>query len=109
MLSCFFADSSSKVLVITGYPYDESIHSEVIDVGNEDLTCQDFTDAPYKIEGGTGGLINNKIVICGGYDDHHGTDKCWILGEDQTISMKYEREYASSIELPLQSKVSFFN
>ena len=62
-----FSDSSSKVLVITGYPYDESKHSEVIDVGNKDSNCQDIIDFPYTVEGATGGIFHKEMVICGGY------------------------------------------
>lgn len=106
-----FSDSSSKVLVITGYPYDESKHSEVIDVENEDLTCQDFNDFPYTVEGATGGLINKKLVICGGYGGEQGVPSCWMLsgGDHQTIWLEHAREYPSSIALPFQNKVSFIN
>ena len=62
-----FSDSSFKVLVITGYPYDESKHSEVIDVGNKDSNYQDFIDFPYTVEGATGSIFHKEMVICGGY------------------------------------------
>ena len=55
------------MLVLNGFHSANGIHSEVIDIQNEDLTCTDLNDAPYEMEGGTGGFIENHlnyVLIC---------------------------------------------
>ena len=47
------------MLVLTGFPLETGVHSEVIDIQNEELSCTDMTNAPYEIFGGTGGFIGN--------------------------------------------------
>ena len=44
--------------------------------------------------GGAGGLVNNKLLICGGKNsEHDAIDKCFVLGQNNTIGMKYGRKY----------------
>ena len=105
----------AQFLVLTGFPLETGVHSEVIDIQNEDLSCTDMTNAPYEIYGGTGGFIENYkkyesdynnvwyyILHCGGRD----SNKCWSMGltpstlnigQKQEITMEYKRNYVSSI------------
>ena len=99
-----FADSSAKLLVVTGFPYENGSHAEVIDLENEDSICQELSNAPYEMDGGTGGFLQNEVLICGGFSDNHPLNKCWMLNQNRTISMKYERRWASSIVI--NNKVS---
>ena len=94
-----------KILIITGNPYYNGISSEVIDMNNENINCQDLIYAPYQIVGGTGGLVKGRALICGGYENGVGdSNKCWILGKSKIIPMAYERVASSSIVI--QDKVS---
>ena len=101
------------MLVTTGFPYSNGIHSEVIDIHNDDSTCTDLFDAPYEMEGGTGGFTENfwnYVLICGG-SKSNGDDssECWSaplissrmnVGQSRdTITMKYKRNHASSITI----------
>ena len=96
-----FVIATAKLLVVTGYPYENGIHSEVIDLEHEDLTCQELANAPYQMDDGTGGFVQNDVMICGGYDgndhppDYPILNKCWILGQNKSISMEYERDRPS--------------
>ena len=93
-------------MVITGYPHENGIHSEVVDLINEDSICEDLTNAPYQMNVGTGGLVNSKPLVCGG--SYNGDlNKCFILGENKTIYMAHERNHLSSIVI--NDKVSFSN
>ena len=104
------------MLVLTGFPLETGVHSEVIDIQNEDLSCTDMTNAPYEIYGGTGGFIENYkkyesdyinvgyyVLLCGGWDEFGFVDsnKCWSMGLNpptlNTITMAYKRFYVSSI------------
>ena len=111
----------AQFLVLTGFPLETGVHSEVIDIQNEDLSCTDMTNAPYEIYGGTGGFIENYkkyesdyinvgyyILRCGGWDEFGFVDsnKCWSMGltpstlnigQKQEITMEYKRNYVSSI------------
>ena len=101
------ADASTKLLIVTGHPFEDGIHSEVIDVENYNTTCKDLTNAPYKMSWGIGGFIQSEIVICGGTNSTIRFDKCWVLGQNKTIPMKYERYGSASIVI--NNKVSNLN
>ena len=68
---------------------------------NNQSICEDFTDTPYGMWGGTGGLVNNKPMVCGGKSFHGNVlKKCFFLGEENIIiSMNYARYEPSSIVL----------
>ena len=99
-----------KLLVLNGFPTENGIHLEVIDIHNEDLTCADMSNAPYEMDEGTGGLIENYenyILVCGGWEPNEGdSNKCWYayinppslnVGQKQALTMEYKRNFASSI------------
>ena len=91
---------TDKVLVTTG----DGLHgevSEIISVGNMDITCQNFPNGPTDIVSSTGGFVQNEVLICGGY--HSSSLKydpnCWILGQSETIEMAHGRAYSYGIVL----------
>ena len=87
----------AKLLVTTGYPYGNGTHSEIINLNNDLSICEDIADAPYPMYGGAGGLVNNKLLICGGKNkEHEHIDNCFVLGQNITFGMKYGRKYPSS-------------
>ena len=72
--------------------------SEVISIGNVDITCQNFPDGPPDRSGASGGFVQKEVLICGGF--HHSGkyfDDCWILGQNKTIKMVHQRGYSPSI------------
>ena len=65
----FFA--VSKILVSTGSPWSSRKTTEVINLDNEVLTCQDLEDYPflnYPISNAIGANLDSFPVICGGLD-----------------------------------------
>ena len=93
---CYFF--TAKLLVTTGFSYENDLISEVIDLCNNQSISEDFTDAPYGMWGGTGALVNNKPMVCGGKSFHGNVlKKCFVLGENIIISMNYARYEPSSI------------
>ena len=49
-------------------------------------------------------------MICGGFNENpltRGSNKCFILGESQPITMEHERAYPASISIS-KDKVSHF-
>ena len=68
--------------------------------------CFNWPDFPISVEGATGGLIGETVIICGGgYEsDYNHTiyDECYSLTSEKATlvtHMSVEREYAASIVL----------
>ena len=95
----------AKLLVTTGSfenSYENGIHSEVIYLDDEEITCHELANSAYPLQAATGGLVSGKPMICGGFYDNmltQSSNKCFILGENQTITMAEERSYPSSISI----------
>ena len=81
--------------------YENGLHSEIIDIANEDRECNELAKFPHSVESAAGGLVNGKPMICGGFYENvqEGSDKCFILGEEQSIMMADKRSYPSSISI----------
>lgn len=95
--------ASTRLLVITGeyanQDYNDRFKSEIIDLENEDIVCDDFMNAPYLMRLGTGGFANGHPIICGGYDGVKQLNDCFAL-EPNGIGythMEYARNIAASI------------
>ena len=81
--------------------YENGLHSEIIDIATDDTECNELAKFPHPVESAAGGLVSGKPIICGGFYENvnEGSDKCFILGEDQPIMMADKRSYPSSISI----------
>ena len=82
--------------------YENGFHSEVIDIEKEFRECDELPNSALPVEGAAGGLVGGKPLICGGFSEDPSTganNKCFILGENQFISMEHERSYPSIISI----------
>ena len=87
----------AKLLITTGHPYENGTYSEIINLNDDLSMCEDFPNTPYPIQNGAGGLINDKILICGGKNlERRHIDTCFVLRQNKTIKMQLERRYPSS-------------
>ena len=77
--------------------YNDGLKSEIIDLENENLVCEDLSNAPYVISYGTGGFVNNNPVICGGFDGSKQLNICFVLGQNDILTLEYARSVAASI------------
>ena len=102
--------SPTKLLVVTGdfddQYYNDGLKSEIIDLENANLVCEDLSNAPYVMSLGTGGFVNGNPVICGGFDGNKQLDICFVLGQNDILELEYARSIASSIVF--DNKVSIF-
>ena len=102
---------TAKLLVTTGSYmnlYENGLHSEVIEIDNEDTECDELVNSAYPVQGAAGGLVSGKPMICGGFNESPLTGaskQCFVLGENQSISMEHERSYPASISIS-KDKVS---
>ena len=104
---------SAKLLVTTGSymnSHENGFHSEVIDIDYEDIECNELANSAHSIQGAAGGLVSGKPMICGGFYANPLTEaskKCFVLGENQSITMEHERSYPASISIS-KDKVSHY-
>ena len=77
------------IFVTTGDPNEESIKTEIIDLGHPENVCSGLPNYPIALEGASGGLLAEKYpVVCGGLDfsTYEYVRDCIVLGTvDQKI------------------------
>ena len=58
----------TKILVVSGSAeYNSPAQtSEVIDMTNENYTCNNFADYPINLSSATGAVLGANIIVCGG-------------------------------------------
>jgi hypothetical protein len=64
--------------------------------------CNNWPNFPFSVEGATGGLIGNTVMVCGGYDKISYVDKCYSLtsqGKTLVTHMSLGKMDAASIVL----------
>ena len=78
-LNQFFFFAVTKILVSTGRPRSSATKTEIINLDNESLTCQDLEDFPLAIQGAVGSNTGSFPVICGGWDGSESVKQCHRL------------------------------
>ena len=69
----------AKLLVTTGYNNGYITSTEVIDLNDPNVTCQQWPDYPIDVYDGVGGYLNDSVITCGGFYDYDGIDKCFKM------------------------------
>ena len=104
---------TAKLLVTTGSymnSYENGLHSEIIDIDTEHVECDELPNSVYQVAGAAGGLVSGQPMICGGFNKNPltgGSNKCFILGKNQPITMEHKRSYPASISIT-KDNVSHF-
>ena len=84
-------------MITTGYPYDNGVFSEVIDVNNSNVTCEtSLPDFPLEIAYATGGLLMGRPLICGGESNY---SRCYFLDNLDFIDLSQPRIGSDGIVL----------
>ena len=76
-------------------------NSEVLDLVNNTLSCQNLAPFAKRTYGATGGLVDGVPLICGGYGSGY-SDECYRITKAQTslvTTMSSQRLYAASVAL----------
>ena len=77
------------------------MQTEIIDLKNDENSCQTFQDYPIQVEGAVGALLSEIPLVCGGV--YPATDACWAVQKDGTISkfghLNTKRGHAAGIVL----------
>ena len=71
-------------MVTTGYKNGEYItSSEVIDLLNPNVTCQDWPDYPIGVARSVGVFLDEFVLACGGLSNDGVTDRCFKLDQSK--------------------------
>jgi len=86
----------SKLLITNGAYYEEGNQkiSEVVDLSNDESSCNPLKDFPIDLQAACGGLINDSmILICGGVDPSGASNKCFLINgpSEPVVYMKLRR------------------
>ena len=78
-------------MVTTGYNSGNGGYirsSEVIDLNNPDVTCQQWLDFPFDVRLAVGGYINESVITCGGrLANGYVTDRCFKTEPSKTTEI----------------------
>ena len=76
-------------MVTTGYYNGDYIRSsEVIDLNNPSVTCQQWPDSPIDVRWAVGGYINESVITCGGrLSNGYVTDRCFKMEPSKTTEI----------------------
>jgi hypothetical protein len=88
----------TKILVSTGNPRSFAIKTEIINLDNDNLTCQDLEDYPLEIRSGVGSIIGSFPAICGGHGSGSSLNQCYrlVAGEWQQFATMNSRRYGAA-------------
>ena len=98
--------AASKVLISTGYPLKSAKMTEVIDLEDSSVTCNNLEDFPWRIQDAVGANLASRPIICGGYfknGSDHSSEKCFVyiatfgLGWKHFVNMIDRRAGAAGI------------
>ena len=94
----------------TGIPTNkQGRKTEVLNLKNSKITCDDLDDYPLGIYAGFGGQFQGQKwpFICGGWDESYPRNECYEIGTNQFLGyLNQSREYSSVI--PLQNNSAFW-
>ena len=89
----------TKVLAITGFGRGFLADTEVLDLLNPDLKCQNLAPFANGKYGATGALVKGSVVVCGGYDGGF-LDECHTVSKSNITFLTHmdnKRSDAASI------------
>ena len=78
-------------------------HSEVIDLVNPNVSCQNLANFPINVSFAFGGLLEDKVpLVCGGYNDQFksefGQSKCFTVGfKEVKATLTQPRFYGAGV------------
>ena len=91
-----------SILVATGHDGGDHFNDAQVVIPNESNTCS-LPPVPKAFNGGTGGVVDNSIILCGGYNDEEPLSTCHIFDNESkswnTTNMSSRRYAPASAPL----------
>ena len=90
-------------MISTGFPTNSGTKTEVIDLEDSNVICEDLEDFPIEISGAVGANLASTPIICGGIfinGSFHSSDKCFKYmegGWQHFATMIERRTWAAGI------------
>ena len=91
LIISFFHFFIAKVLVVTGFPTENGKHLEIIDLIDPILKNDVFVDKMTERHGCFGGIFQNQLFICGGFDDDFSCPFCSYSASQNSDLKKHLR------------------
>ena len=89
-----------KIVVYSGFPFENGKNAEVIDLLNPEATCDTYGALQEGVIGAFGGKVANEFVVCGGYADGGRSKNCYKVGESAPfVELIQPRSQGSSVVL----------
>ena len=104
-----------KIVVYSGYPYENGKNAEIIDLLNPEATCDTYGVLYESVDYAFGGRVANEFVVCGGNTDEGRSKNCYKVGETSPfVELIQPRSSGSSVVLSndtliLLGKFYYFN
>ena len=98
--------SVSKLLILTGFPYNEAKKIEVVDLQNPLKSCSLPEEFPTRLARAVGGFTTDGPLLCGGvnYETRSASNACFTLKDSKflkaNVELQTERVGASAVVLP---------
>merc|ERR1712062_935448 len=99
-------ETMSKLLILTGYTYDDTNKIEVLDLQNPQNSCTLPEEFPTRLRWATGGFTQDGPLLCGGYnyDTRSQSNACFTLKDSKfveaDVKLQTKRQSASAVVLP---------
>ena len=95
IVNIFFA--LGKIIVYSGYPYENGKNAEIIDLVNPDAICENYAVLQEGVFFAFDGRVANEFVVCGGYLDGGVSSKnCYKVGETSPFVELIQPHYGGS-------------
>ena len=72
---------SAKLLVLSGFPSESAKRSEVIPIGDRHSSCEVLYSHKFDYFDGFGGLIDDEIIVCPGWNGISLFITCTVLSK----------------------------
>ena len=72
---------SAKLLVLSGFPSESAKRSEVIPIGDRHSSCEVLYSHKFDYFDGFGGLIDDEIIVCPGWNRISLLRTCTVLSK----------------------------
>ena len=109
----FLFIAERKMLVVTGYPREDGSQVETFNSIGQAKPCNSIDNYPIEISYAQGGVVNDQVVICGGYSDSGVISQCYKLSQNGKWSplgadLKKPRSYGAAATINIKGQESLW-
>ena len=94
---------TGKIIVYSGWPFENGAYAEIIDLSNPHSDSEVFTRMPMmtEVELAFGGKVLNSYIYCGGWDGNDYVKKCFkVAKKNPFLELLQPRSSGASVVFP---------